>query len=185
LNPPNIMPRRYDALTPLVQIHSGNGHDPAGKWTSTTVLCQGTNHEPALRWSKGAARTSLQLEQLAFDAGKRRAKSVNGQGSRVVRFRIQSTESGREVFSADFFCLSDGLIRDHLGQQRTASDGGNASFSAEAGFGDVAAIDCQREAQYITADGIFQLRRSGGRRQIARITGMLEVIEELGRIHRC
>ena len=71
-----------------------------------------------------------------------------------------------------------------FGQQRGASHGGNASLGEKSDFLDAAIGDSQCQLQDIAAGRVFDLGGGVGICHFAGIARMLEVIENLGRVHR-
>jgi len=79
--------------------------------------------------------------------------------------------------------LMQSLAYDQTRKSRATSDGGHTSFGLESRPCDSIVADLQRQTQHITAGRIFNLRKRIRLRQIARVPGILKVIEQLGRVH--
>ena len=79
--------------------------------------------------------------------------------------------------------LGHSLSLHQFGQQRPASHGRHASFGAKPNLRNAPSFDSQSQFQNVPARWIFDLNRRVWIVDFARIARMLEMIENLGRVH--
>jgi len=72
---------------------------------------------------------------------------------------------------------------DQLRDRRTAGHRRNATLGTKANVGDAPAFQFQREFQNVSAGGVFQARGAVGSFNLARVSGVLKMVQEFGRIH--
>ena len=93
----------------------------------------------------------------------------------VLRFAGQAQRLD-ELLATQSARLGDGAAADQFGEQRTASDGGDATFRAKAALHDQAIGNFQRELHNIAASRVLHLHRDIGRGQFADVARMLKMI---------
>src|ERR1700730_8642035 len=102
-----------------------------------------------------------------------------------VNRRLGQTANGsHQCLPAQLTGFCNRLSLYQLGQQRGTGHGGNTSLREKPNFIDASADDLQSEFQNVAARRIFDLARCIGIGHFAGIAWMLEVVENLGRVHR-
>jgi len=90
----------------------------------------------------------------------------------------------QQLFPADLPRLFHSHGFHQLRNRRPAGHRWNAAFGTKANVGDALFFQFQREFQDVSAGGVFQLRGGVGSFNHTRVSWVLEMVEEFGRIHR-
>ena len=98
------------------------------------------------------------------------------------RFR-KSPEGGGQFFPTELPEFTHFPSNNQLGELRSASDRRHAALSEETGFSNAPALELEGKFQDVAAGRILDLCGSVGMLDLSRMTRVLEVIEDLGRVH--
>ncbi len=88
-----------------------------------------------------------------------------------------------EVVGTETSSIIERASEQQFSQLRAAGDGGNATFGAETDLNDPAVGDPQGELEDVATDRVFKLSTSVSASEFADISRILEMIENLGRVH--
>ncbi len=91
--------------------------------------------------------------------------------------------AGDQAFAAEGSRLFHSLSHYQFCEGGTAGDGSDAPFGFEPDFSNTPGVHLQAKTQNVAAGRIFQLCRSVGTGKVAGIPRILEMIEQLRRIH--
>ena len=95
----------------------------------------------------------------------------------------EPAKASEEEFRIDPFRIADGLSDQFFCELGGASDCGHTTPGTEAGLNDLPFVDFDGQFQHISTDWIFDLDSGGGIRQLARVSGTLEVVKDLRGVH--
>ncbi len=88
------------------------------------------------------------------------------------------------VFAPQSARLGKWLAYYQLGQCGSASHGGNAAFCSKSNIADRTGFDFRGQPKHIAADGIRYFRHGIGIREVASVSRILKMIQNLGGIHK-
>jgi hypothetical protein len=120
---------------------------------------------------------------LPFDLFQQRSKRIHRKMAGMDRSRRQPADSPHNFFAAQPAHFLHRFSLYQLGERRTTSHRGNASFRQKTDLHDLAVRDLHAQFQNIAASWILYLHRYVRIGNFARIPRMLEVIQKLERIH--
>src|SRR6266498_4285862 len=102
----------------------------------------------------------------------------------MSRGRRNASNGAQNIITGEACSCGKRLATGQLGKRRSTGDGGDAAFRLEANLGDDFAGQSGRELQYVSAGGVFELDGRAWFGQESDVARVLEMIEELGRVHR-
>lgn len=111
------------------------------------------------------------------------AQGVDSELRRVSGGRRNASDGAQNLLTSQERGRGKRLSADQFGERRPTGDGGNAALSLKSDFGDNSVIHESCEFQNVPACGILELNRGvvvGKNTGVARV---LEMIEELRRVH--
>jgi iron complex transport system substrate-binding protein len=101
----------------------------------------------------------------------------------VARGWRKTAEFADQLIASDNRSLGEVLATNQLGEGRSAGDGGNAALSLKSDFGDNSVIHESCEFQDVAARGVLELNRGVWVVENTGVARVLEMIEELRRVH--
>jgi len=114
----------------------------------------------------------------------KRGQCVHRQVTCVRGSLRQATDFANQVFSAHLPGLVYILAFDQLRDGRPASHRRHTSFGAKTNVGDALPIQFQGKLQDVSASGVLQASESVGSCNLARVSRVMKMVQEIGRIHR-
>lgn len=105
------------------------------------------------------------------------AAGIHGQHGSMLRFGNQATDQFFEGGGFEAGQFRFGFARHPFGEGATDGDRRRAAASFVADFGDAASFEADRESHDVAAGGIHDLHGHRGRRKLADVAGILEVID--------
>ncbi len=107
----------------------------------------------------------------------KRAYRVGGKLGAVKSGGRKGAERCRQRFGRDFTGFRECAAAKLLGQERCAGDGGRATATEEASFGNAARFEAREELENVSANGICDFDGCGGAGEFAGVARIAEMVE--------
>lgn len=118
-----------------------------------------------------------------FNLIQRRRERIESQLCSVRRSLRQTANRGDHPVALQRSRFVQSFSGDDLRQSRSASHRSHASLGLEPNLRNPPGIDSQSQTEYIAAGRILDFRRGIGIHEFSRVARILEVVEQLGRVH--
>ncbi len=105
---------------------------------------------------------------------------VDTQRGCMFRFVGETTDRRFEIVPGDMREFGAATAVEQFSERRSGGDGCRTAPNLVGALGDGARFHPDREAEDIAADRIRDFYRNGGRRKLANVARVLEVVDELG-----
>lgn len=110
-------------------------------------------------------------------------QGVDGKLRCVARGRRETAKFAEQLIASHSGSGCHGLTTNQFGERRSAGDGGNAALGLKTDFGDYSVVHPSGKFQDVAACGILELNRGVGVGKNTGVARVLEMIDELRRVH--